>query len=99
MKAAITADEDEPLPRKPDLAPIPQTELPRQFEAPSGTSSTPSPGPPPCRGVQSLQSGELGIGFALTLTLTLTLTGHMLRSRFPDHSVTIVPADTAIRAG
>ncbi|MFF7181288.1 hypothetical protein [Streptomyces sp. NPDC008121] len=42
---------------------------------------------------KSLQSGELGIGFALTLT------EHMLGSRFPDHSVTIVPADTALRAG
>ncbi|MEU3759739.1 hypothetical protein AB0N12_31390 [Streptomyces albogriseolus] len=42
---------------------------------------------------KSLQSGELGIGFAFTLT------EHMLRSRFPDHSVTIVPADTALRAG
>ncbi|MEU6978148.1 hypothetical protein [Streptomyces sp. NPDC046371] len=42
---------------------------------------------------KSLQSGELGIGFALTLT------GHMLRNRFPDHSVTIVPAETALRAG
>ena len=42
---------------------------------------------------KSLQSSELGIGFALTLA------EHMLRSRFPDHSVTIVSADTALRAG
>ena len=42
---------------------------------------------------KSLQSGELGIGFALTLA------EHMLGSRFPDHSVTIVSADTALRAG
>ncbi|MFD5767168.1 hypothetical protein ACFWIN_15265, partial [Streptomyces sp. NPDC127049] len=42
---------------------------------------------------KSLQSGELGIGFALTLA------EHVLRSRFPDHSVTIVPADTVLRAG
>ncbi|MFI8514043.1 hypothetical protein ACIGHB_23235 [Streptomyces sp. NPDC085460] len=42
---------------------------------------------------KSLQSGELGVGFALTLA------EHMLRRRFPDHSVTIVPADTALRAG
>ncbi|GAA2545246.1 MULTISPECIES: hypothetical protein [Streptomyces] len=39
VKAAIAADdekrkenEDEPLRRKPSLVPIPQTELPRQFE-------------------------------------------------------------------
>ncbi|MFC9395028.1 hypothetical protein ACFTWS_17975 [Streptomyces sp. NPDC057027] len=42
---------------------------------------------------KSLQSGELGVGFALTLA------EYMLRSRFPEHSVTIVPADTALRAG
>lgn len=42
---------------------------------------------------KTLQSGELGIGFALTLA------EHMLRSRFPDHTVTIVPGDTALRAG
>ncbi|MEV6941792.1 hypothetical protein AB0N07_07255 [Streptomyces sp. NPDC051172] len=41
----------------------------------------------------SLQSGELSIGFARTLT------EHMLRSRFPGRSVTIVPADTAGRTG
>ncbi|MER6119714.1 hypothetical protein [Streptomyces sp. NPDC001743] len=40
-----------------------------------------------------MQSGELGIGFALTLA------GHLPGSRFPDHTVTIAPADTAIRAG
>ncbi|MFF8948807.1 hypothetical protein ACF09I_08530 [Streptomyces sp. NPDC014940] len=42
---------------------------------------------------KSLQSGELGIGFALTLAK------HVLGSRFPDHTVTIVPADTVLRAG
>ncbi|MFE2637638.1 hypothetical protein ACFXKF_23135 [Streptomyces scopuliridis] len=42
---------------------------------------------------KSLQSGELGTGFALTLA------EHMLRRRFPEHSVTIVSADTALRAG
>ncbi len=45
------------------------------------------------RHYKSLQSGELGIGFALTLA------EHLLRSRFPDHTVTMVPADTALRAG
>ncbi|OKI55292.1 hypothetical protein AMK17_19680 [Streptomyces sp. CB00072] len=140
VKAAIAADdkkrgenEDEPLRRKPALAPIPQTELPRQFEvtlwdvlhtlARATALSWRGAG----RGLaehwgalkytqalaggrnsflrltdeghriadhyKSLQSGELGIGFALTLA------EHMLRSRFPDHTVTIVPADTALRAG
>ncbi|MFE7709138.1 hypothetical protein ACFU6I_25820 [Streptomyces sp. NPDC057486] len=42
---------------------------------------------------KSLQSGELGVGFALTFA------EHMLRHRFPDHSVTIIPAGTALRAG
>ncbi|MBV2355397.1 hypothetical protein KUM39_13615 [Streptomyces sp. J2-1] len=42
---------------------------------------------------KNLQSGELGTGFALTLA------EHLLRRRFPEHSVTIVPADTALRAG
>ncbi|MCC9710823.1 hypothetical protein E4N62_39690 [Streptomyces sp. MNU76] len=138
--SAIAADdkkrkenEDETLRRKPDLVPIPQTELPRQLEvtlwdvlhtlaratAPSWRGAV--------RGLaehwgalkytqalaggrnsflgltdeghriadhyKSLQSGELGIGFALTLT------EHMLHSRFPDHSVTIGPADTTLRAG
>ncbi|MGW7091621.1 hypothetical protein [Streptomyces sp. NPDC054874] len=140
VEAAIAADdkkrrenEDEPLRRKPVLAPIPQTELPRQFEvtlwdvlhtlARATALSWRGAG----RGLaehwgalkytqalaggrnsflrltdeghriadhyKSLQSGELGIGFALTLA------EHMLRSRFPDHTVTIVPADTALRAG
>ncbi|WP_329619834.1 hypothetical protein OG357_04240 [Streptomyces sp. NBC_01255] len=115
VKAAIAADDkkrkendDEPLRRKPDLAPIPQTELPRQFEvtlwdvlhtlARATALSWRGAG----RGLaehwgalkytqalaggrnsflgltdeghriadhyKSLQSGELGIGFALTLT-------------------------------
>ncbi|MFD0140815.1 MULTISPECIES: hypothetical protein [unclassified Streptomyces] len=140
VKAAVTADdtkrkenEDEPLRRKPDLASIPRTELPRQFEvtlwdilhtlARATALSWRGAG----RGLaehwgalkyaqalagghdsflgltdeghriadhyKSLQSGELGIGFALTLAK------YMLGSRFPDHSVTIVPADTALRAG
>ncbi|MGQ7753650.1 hypothetical protein ACUN29_35095 [Streptomyces sp. WC2508] len=140
VEAAIAADdkkrkenEYEPLRRKPSLAPIPQTELPRQFEvtlwdvlhtlARATALSWRGAG----RGLaehwgalkytqalaggrnsflgltdeghriadhyKSLQSGELGIGFALTLA------EHMLRSRFPDHTVTIVPADTALRAG
>ncbi|MGY5131697.1 hypothetical protein ACWGJW_04690 [Streptomyces nigrescens] len=42
---------------------------------------------------KNLQSSELGVGFALTLAK------HMLGQRFPEHSVTIVPADTALRAG
>ncbi|MFB7324703.1 hypothetical protein [Streptomyces sp. NPDC056190] len=42
---------------------------------------------------KNLQSGELGVGFALTLAK------HLLGQRFPEHSVTIVPADTALRAG
>ncbi|MFF7441668.1 hypothetical protein [Streptomyces sp. NPDC008122] len=140
VKAAVAADdkkrkenEDEPLRRKPDLASILPTELPRQFEvtlwdvlhtlARATALSWRGAG----RGLaehwgalkytqalaggrnsflgltdeghriadhyMSLQSGELGIGFALTLT------EHMLRSRFPDHSVTIVSADTTLRAG
>lgn len=42
---------------------------------------------------KALQSGELGIGFALALTQ------HILTRRYPDHVVSIVPADTALRAG
>ncbi|MGW3579992.1 hypothetical protein ACWDM8_01520 [Streptomyces rubiginosohelvolus] len=75
VEAAIAVDdkkrrenEDEPLRRKPVLAPIPQTELPRPFEV-------------------SLWD------------VLHTLAEHMLRSRFPDHTVTIVPGDTALRAG
>ncbi|MEV7376316.1 hypothetical protein AB0O51_36175 [Streptomyces sp. NPDC090301] len=140
VKAAVAADdkkrmenEDEPLRRKPDLASIPQTELPRQFEvtlwdvlhtlaratalswrgagrglaehwgalkytqALAGSSDSflglTDEGHRIADHYKSLQSGELGIGFALTLA------EHMLRNRFPDHSVTIVPADTALRAG
>ncbi|MEU7072764.1 hypothetical protein AB0B30_19935 [Streptomyces narbonensis] len=126
MKDTITADDrkrkenkDEPLRRKPDLAPIPQTELPRQFEvtlwdvlhtlARATALSWRGAG----RGLaehwgalkytqalaggrdsflgltdkghriadhsRSLQSGELGIGFALTLAQ------HLLGSRFPEY--------------
>ncbi|SHN14601.1 hypothetical protein [Streptomyces yunnanensis] len=42
---------------------------------------------------KALQSGELGIGFALALT------HRVLLRRYPDHVVSIVPADTALRAG
>ncbi|MFE3589574.1 hypothetical protein ACFXOY_18935 [Streptomyces niveus] len=42
---------------------------------------------------KNLQSGELGVGLALTLAK------HLLHRRFPEHSVTIVPADTTLRAG
>ncbi|MFF0479406.1 hypothetical protein [Streptomyces sp. NPDC004284] len=42
---------------------------------------------------KNLQSHELGIGFALTLAKT------MLGRTYPDHSVSIVPADTALRGG
>lgn len=42
---------------------------------------------------KAIQSGELGTGFALTLARRL------LSCRYPDHSVSIVPADTALRAG
>ncbi|MCC9312445.1 hypothetical protein LN042_36255 [Kitasatospora sp. RB6PN24] len=41
---------------------------------------------------KALQSDELGVGFALALAK------HVLARRFPDHSVSIVPADTALRA-
>ncbi|UJB44484.1 hypothetical protein [Streptomyces sp. A1-5] len=42
---------------------------------------------------KALQSGELGTGFALALATRL------LNRRYPDHFVSIVPADTALRAG
>ncbi|MBT2446772.1 hypothetical protein J7F03_06715 [Streptomyces sp. ISL-43] len=42
---------------------------------------------------KAIQSGELGTGFALTLARQL------LSRRYPKHSVSIVPADTALRAG
>lgn len=42
---------------------------------------------------KALQSRELGVGFALALTQRI------LRRRYPDHSVSIVAADTALRAG
>ncbi|GLF92818.1 hypothetical protein [Streptomyces yaizuensis] len=42
---------------------------------------------------KAIQSGELGTGFALALARNL------LRRRYPNHSVSIVPADTALRAG
>ncbi|WP_171114556.1 MULTISPECIES: hypothetical protein [unclassified Streptomyces] len=42
---------------------------------------------------KALQSGELGTGFALALATRL------LSRRYPNHFVSIVPADTALRAG
>ncbi|MDG9715573.1 hypothetical protein [Streptomyces sp. DH24] len=42
---------------------------------------------------KNIQSHELGMGFALTLTK------QVLGRRFPEHSVSIVPADTVLRAG
>ncbi|MEZ0064962.1 hypothetical protein ABIA32_000950 [Streptacidiphilus sp. MAP12-20] len=42
---------------------------------------------------KALQSRELGIGFACTLSELL------LRRQYPDHSVSIIPAETALRAG
>ncbi|MFJ9007885.1 hypothetical protein [Streptomyces canus] len=42
---------------------------------------------------KALQSGELGVGFALALA------ERILSRRYPDHAVSIVPADTVLRAG
>ncbi len=42
---------------------------------------------------KALQSDELGVGFGLVLAERL------LERRYPDHSVSIVSADTALRAG
>ncbi|MGW3626514.1 hypothetical protein [Streptomyces sp. NPDC000880] len=42
---------------------------------------------------KALQSSELGVGFGLVLAERL------LGRRYPDYSVSIVPADTALRAG
>ncbi|MFJ6569841.1 hypothetical protein ACIQNU_20705 [Streptomyces sp. NPDC091292] len=42
---------------------------------------------------KALQSGELGAGVALALATRLLI------RRYPDHVVSIVPADTALRAG
>lgn len=42
---------------------------------------------------KALQSGELGTGLALALA------SHALGRRYPDHCVSIIPADTALRAG
>ncbi|MFJ2341851.1 hypothetical protein [Streptomyces antimycoticus] len=42
---------------------------------------------------KALQSGELGIGFSLALAK------QVLSRRYPRHVVSIVPADTALRAG
>ncbi|MER7684978.1 hypothetical protein [Streptomyces sp. NPDC097610] len=42
---------------------------------------------------KALQSGELGVGFALAVA------ERILSRRYPDHAVSIVPSDTALRAG
>ncbi|MER5973492.1 hypothetical protein ABT112_27830 [Streptomyces sp. NPDC002055] len=42
---------------------------------------------------KALQSDELGIGFALSLAKQI------LNRRYPQHVISIVPADTALRAG
>ncbi|MFJ9852576.1 hypothetical protein [Streptomyces sp. NPDC101150] len=42
---------------------------------------------------KNIQSHELGIAFGLTLAK------QVLRRRFPEHSVSIVPADAVLRAG
>jgi hypothetical protein len=42
---------------------------------------------------KATQSGELGVGFALTLARLL------LHRAYPEHCVSIVPADTALRVG
>ncbi|MFI1395253.1 hypothetical protein [Streptomyces sp. NPDC020681] len=42
---------------------------------------------------KALQSGELGIGFALALAK------QVLSLRYPQHVVSVVPADTTLRAG
>lgn len=42
---------------------------------------------------KALQSDELGVGFALAVAK------HVLARRHPDHSVSVVPADAALRAG
>ncbi|MCX4583831.1 hypothetical protein [Streptomyces sp. NBC_01481] len=42
---------------------------------------------------KALQSGELGVGFALSLAK------HVLGRRYPHHAVSIISADTVLRAG
>ncbi|MDT0266984.1 hypothetical protein RM844_11860 [Streptomyces sp. DSM 44915] len=42
---------------------------------------------------KATQSGEIGTGFASLLA------EHIVRSRYPDHSVSVIPADIALKAG
>ncbi|MER0243493.1 hypothetical protein AAHZ94_16025 [Streptomyces sp. HSW2009] len=45
------------------------------------------------RSYKATQSGEIGTGFASLLA------EHIVRSRYPDHSVSVIPADIALKAG
>ncbi|MER8187984.1 hypothetical protein [Kitasatospora sp. NPDC094015] len=47
----------------------------------------------PIRHYKAIQSGELGIGFALAVAQ------EVLGRRYPDHSVSVIDAETALRAG
>ncbi|WP_349458080.1 hypothetical protein [Nonomuraea sp. B19D2] len=47
----------------------------------------------PRRHYKTVQSGELGIGFALALA------EHIIRERYPDHTVSLIDADIALQAG
>lgn len=47
----------------------------------------------PIRHYKAVQSGELGIGFALAVAQ------EVLRQRYPDHSVSVIDAEIALRAG
>ncbi|MFD7585666.1 hypothetical protein ACFV84_09595 [Kitasatospora sp. NPDC059811] len=47
----------------------------------------------PMRHYKAVQSGELGIGFALAVAQ------EVLRRRYPDHSVSVIDAEIALRAG
>ncbi|MBP8537138.1 hypothetical protein [Streptomyces sp. MK37H] len=42
---------------------------------------------------KATQSGEIGTGFASLLA------EHVVRTRYPDHSVSVIPADVALKAG
>ncbi|MFE4599317.1 hypothetical protein ACFRKE_00485 [Kitasatospora indigofera] len=52
-----------------------------------------SEGRNPIRHYKAVQSGELGIGFALALA------AEVLRRRYPDHSLSVIDAEIALRAG
>ncbi|MGW1564860.1 hypothetical protein ACWCQ1_52020 [Streptomyces sp. NPDC002144] len=47
----------------------------------------------PRRHYKTVQSGELGIGFALAVA------EQALRKRYPDHLISVVDADIALQAG